>query len=152
MKATCPKCNSDLPEQDGLEYRFCPRCGAEITVTGAEFVDDFQTIPPDLNHTVAQHHDQVPEPERVGVPSAAIPNQTLEPAIAEKSGSRPEIVPPPGAPPTSFYRADSPHPSSRPESMQDKPIHESRNPIKPLIIIGAITILMGAILYLLLVF
>ena len=148
MKATCPKCNSDLPEQDGLEYRFCPRCGAEITVTGAEFVDDFQTIPPDLNHTVMQHEDQVPKPTGVETPPAAIPNQTLEPVIADKIRARPEIVPPPGPPPAGFYRADTPHLTSGSQNTHDMRIHRPRKPFMLLIIIGAIAILMSGIIFL----
>ena len=149
MTTTCPKCNTDLPKQDGLEYRFCPRCGAEITIPGPEIVDDFLTIPPDLNQTAAQEQ----EPERIQKqPPAVTSNQTLEPVIAEKGKPRPEIVPPPGPPPASFYRAESPHPTSESEIIQESQVDAPRKPTKLIVmIIGAIVIWMGLMLYLLLV-
>ena len=50
MPLTCPKCNTDLPKQDDLEYRFCPRCGAEISSSDDEVTENFLTIPPELHH------------------------------------------------------------------------------------------------------
>jgi hypothetical protein len=141
-----------LPENDGLEYRFCPRCGAEITAPEREIVDNFQTIPPHLNHTVAQRREPAPKPEEVEIHPAPISNQTMEPVIAEKSKARPPIVPPTGPPPSSFYRADPLHPTSGTDNAQDTQVHDNRRPFRLIIIvIGAITILMGGILYVLLV-
>ena len=152
MMTTCPKCNTDLPKQDGLEYRFCPRCGAEIVVTGAEIIDDFLTIPPDLNHTATQGRDQMPEPERIEKPPAVSPTQTLEPVIAENGKLRPEIVPPPGSPPTSFYRTDSTQSTSGSDIIRESPVVAPRKSTKRvIIIIGAIVIWMAFMLYLLLV-
>ena len=152
MSLRCPNCKTDLPEHGELEYRFCPRCGAEITVAGAESVDDFLTIPPDLNHTVAQGREQMPEAERIEKPPAVTSNHTLEPVMAAKGKPRPEIAPPPGPPPTSFYRSDSPHPTSGSEIIQEKPADAPRKPIKlVIIVVGVIVIWMGFMLYLLLV-
>ena len=152
MSLSCPNCNTDLPDHGELEYRFCPRCGAEITVSGVESVDDFLTIPPDLNHAAAQGRKQMPEPARIEKPPAVSPTQTLEPVIAENGKPRPEILPPPGPPPTSFYRADSPQTTPGSEIIQDSPAVAPRKPTKPvIIIIGVIVIWMGLMLYLLLV-
>ncbi len=152
MPLTCPNCNTDLPEHGELEYRFCPRCGAEITVTGADRVDDFLTIPPNLNHAGAQGREQMPEAERIEKPLAVSPTQTLEPVIAGNDKPRPQIVPPPGPPPTSFYRAGSPQNTSGSEINQESPVVAPRKPTKRVIIIlGAIVIWMGLMLYLLLV-
>ena len=152
MPTTCPKCNTDLPEHGELEYRFCPRCGAEITVDGADMAEDFLTIPPDLNQAATQHHEQMPEPERIEEHPAVTPTHTLEPVIAENSKPRPEIVPPPGPPPTSFYREKSPHPISGSEINQESPVKAPRKPTKRIIIVmGAILIWAGLMLYLLLV-
>ena len=151
MSISCPNCKTDLPDHGELEYRFCPRCGAGITARGRENIDDFLTIPPDLNHTTAQRREKEPEAEGDEKPPAVLPDQTLEPAIAEEIKPRPAIVPPPGPPPASFYRADLPHPASKPEVIQDGPVDAPRKPFKLfIIIVGAITILIGAILYILL--
>ena len=152
MPLNCPNCKTDLPEHGELEYRFCPRCGAEITVPGEKVVDVFQTIPPDLNHTAAQRPGQVQGPVKLEEPPAVIPNHTLEPAIAEKSKLHPEIVPPPGLPPTSFYRTDSPQTTSGSDMIQESPVVAPRKPtMRVIIVIGAIVIWMALMLYLLLV-
>jgi hypothetical protein len=152
MSLSCPNCNTDLPEHGELEYSFCPRCGAEITVTGADSVDDFLTIPPNLNHAAAQGREQMPEPERIQRPRAVSPAQTLEPVIADDDTPRPQIVPPPGPPPTSFYRAGSPQNTSGSEIIQESPVLAPRKPTRRVIIVlGAIVIWMGLMLYLLLV-
>ncbi len=152
MTLSCPNCNTDLPEHGELEYRFCPSCGAEITIPGVESVDDFLTIPPDLKHATAQGREQMPEPARIEKPPDVSITQTLEPVISENGKPRPEILPPPGPPPTSFYRADSPQTTSGSEIIQDSPTVEPRKPTRPvIIIIGVIVIWMGLMLYLLLV-
>ena len=148
MPLKCPKCHTDLPEQSGLEYRFCPRCGAGITEPADKIEGNFQTIPPDLHRAAGPRREQVPKPERIKKAPADDINQTLEPEITAKSEPRPEILPPPGSPPPSFYRADSSHPISRPESgsIQDKPSPEPRKLNRLLIIIGVITILIGGVI------
>ncbi len=152
MTATCPKCNTALPEQDGLEYRFCPRCGAEITAPAAEKADNFQTIPPDLSFANAQDQEKESDPLHVDTPPVSIPDQTMEPVIPATGKPRPELVPPSSPPPSSFYRSDSSHPTAGPENIQDRHIQAPRKPLKRIIIvIGAITILTGGILYILLV-
>jgi len=150
MSINCPNCKTELPEHGELEFRFCPRCGAEITAPEREIVDNFQTIPPHLNHTVAQRREPAPKPQEVEIHPAPISNQTMEPVIAEKSKARPPIVPPTGPPPASFYRADSIHPTSGHSNAQEAQINSPRRPLKLFIIVGAITILLGGILYLLL--
>ena len=49
MSLSCPQCNANLPEDVGLEYRFCPECGAQISVMTTDVHANIQTIPPDLN-------------------------------------------------------------------------------------------------------
>jgi hypothetical protein len=152
MSLSCPNCSNDLPEHGELEYRFCPRCGAEIAVTGADSVDGFLTIPPDLNHAAARGREQMPEPKRNEKHLAVRPTQTLEPVIADNDKPRPQIVPPPGPPPTSFYRAVSPQKTSGSEIIQERPVVAPRKPTKRVIIVlGAIVIWMGLMLCLLLV-
>jgi len=104
MTLTCPKCNHSLPEQDGVEYRFCPRCGAEIIVAEAQPVDGFQTIPPDFNEGGVPEHQHTPDPgTRTAHPDRPF-DQTLEPEISSQDQQRPAIRPPVGPPPASFYR------------------------------------------------
>jgi hypothetical protein len=134
-----------------LEYRFCPRCGAEITAPAAETADNFQTIPPDLSFANAQDQETESDPVRVDTPPVSIPDQTVEPVIPATSNPRPELFPPPDPPPASFFREGPPHPPSVSENPLEAQNQKSRRSLKLLIIvIGVITILMGGILYLLL--
>ena len=151
MSLTCPNCKTELPEYGELEYRFCPRCGAEVASADAQRTDNFQTIPPDLSFTNAQDQEKESDPVRVDTPPVSIPDQTMEPVIPATSKPRPELVPPPGPPPSSFYRADLSHPSSRADQGHDRGRHGPRKPLRLLIIFGAIALLMGGIIYLLLV-
>ena len=146
MSLTCPKCNTRLPENDELEYRFCPRCGAEIPAPDGEIAENFQTIPPDLHHPVAQRQKHSPEPENMESRTAPLPNQTIEPEIPQNHMPRPQLVPPPGPPPTSFFRVDSPHPSS--DYDKSKEAQRSRKPMRLLFIIGAVAILTVGIIML----
>ena len=151
MSLTCPKCNMRLPENDELEYHFCPRCGAEIEVSGTAIADNFQTIPPDLYHPVTQHQKHSPHPESREMPPSQIPDQTMEPVIPATSKPRPELIPPPGPPPASFFREDPPHSPSVSENPLEAQIQRPRSPLKLLIIIGAVAILIGGIIFLFLV-
>jgi hypothetical protein len=157
MPLTCPKCNTDLPKQDDLEYRFCPRCGAEIASSDGKIPDNFQTIPPDLHQPVTQRQKHSPQPQNMeSHPTpppnqTSLPDQTIEPEIPQDSVSRPKLVPPPGPPPTSFFRPDPSHPPSDSDSLIDAQNQRPRNPLKLLSIIGAIIILLGGIIYLVLV-
>lgn len=104
MTLTCPKCNTGLPEQDGLEYRFCPRCGAEILEAEAQPVDGFQTIPPDFNEAVIPEHQGTPDRGPSTAHSDSPFDQTLEPEISSRDQKRPAIRPPAGPAPKSFFR------------------------------------------------
>jgi len=149
MSLTCPNCKTELPEYGELEYRFCPRCGAEVASADAQRTDNFQTIPPDLSFTNAQDQEKESDPVRVDTPPVSIPDQTMEPVIPATSKPRPELVPPPGPPPSSYYRTDSSHPTSVLESSQEAQIHRPHRLLK-LLIIATIAILMSGIIYFLL--
>jgi hypothetical protein len=148
MSLTCPNCKTDLPENDELEYRFCPRCGAEIPAPDGEIADNFQTIPPDLHHPVTQRQKHSPEPESMQTRPTPPPNQTIEPEIPQNSTPRPQLVPPPGPPPTSFFRTDSPRPPSVSDTPRQAQIQRPRNLTKIFIIIGTVVIFMGVIIFL----
>jgi hypothetical protein len=147
----CPNCKTELPEHGELEYRFCPRCGAEITTPAAEIADNFMTIPPDLSFANAQDQETESDPERVDTPPVSIPDQTMEPVIPATSKPRPELVPPPDPPPASFFREGPPHPPSVSENPLEAQIQRPRSPLKLLTIIGAVAILIGGIIFLFLV-
>ena len=151
MSLTCPNCKTDLPENGELEYRFCPRCGAEIAVSGTEIAENFQTIPPDFYHPATQRQKHSPEPESMKTRPAPPSNQTIEPEIPQNNLSRPQLAPPPRPPPTSFFRTDSHHPSLVSDYLQEEQGQRPHRRLKFIIIvIAVISILTGGILYLLL--
>ena len=104
MSLFCPKCNTPLPEHEGLKYRFCPRCGAEIKPLKKETDESYQTIPPDLAATFEKTVDDksIPDEDKKDISSPV--SQTLAPDFTHQRKTRLEIKPPSSPPPSSFYR------------------------------------------------
>ena len=107
MPISCPKCNTRLPEQNGLEYRFCPRCGTEIQSSKKDTDESWQTIPPDLLAKFEKTVDEkiIPDADQAEISSPV--NQTLAPDLTPQKKVRIEIKPPSNPPPSSFYRIAS---------------------------------------------
>jgi hypothetical protein len=106
MSLSCPHCKADLPEDVGLEYRFCPQCGAQISVMTTNDHANIRTIPPDLSADVessAGEKDAADENEE----SKSFVNQTQAPEVSYHRKPPLEIRVPPGPPPPSFYRVTS---------------------------------------------
>jgi uncharacterized Zn finger protein (UPF0148 family) len=104
MSLSCPKCNTPLPEHEGLEYRFCPRCGAEIKSAKKETDESYQTIPPDLAAAFEKTVDDKPVPDEDKKDISSPVNQTLAPDFTPQRKTRLEIKAPSIPPPSSFYR------------------------------------------------
>jgi DNA-directed RNA polymerase subunit RPC12/RpoP len=108
MELKCPKCSKPLPEVETLEYRFCPRCGAEISAKPEKLDEAFQTIPPDLP---VQQPDQTPkgldsETGQKEIFTKKFDDKTIAPQ--PMAGLKPpELKPPDTPPPSSFYRIHS---------------------------------------------
>jgi len=107
MPISCPKCNTPLPEHKGLEYRFCPRCGAEIKPSKKETDESWQTIPPDLSTKFEKTIDEkiISDADQADISSPV--NRTLAPDFRSQKRTRLEIKPPSRPPPSSFYRIAS---------------------------------------------
>ena len=106
MSLSCPQCNADLPEDVGLEYRFCPQCGAQISVMTTDVHANIQTIPPDLSADVeSSAGEKVATGENEE--SQSLVNQTQAPEVFHHRKPPPKISVPPGPPPSSLYRVTS---------------------------------------------
>ena len=126
MSLSCPQCNANLPEGVGLEYRFCPQCGAQFSVITTDDHASTQTIPPDLNagaesssgeKTTADEHEE----------SQSLVNLTQAPEVFQQRKPIPEIRVPPGPPPSSLYRVTSADPYSNSAPLEQKRIDRRRN-------------------------
>ena len=126
MPISCPKCNTPLPEHKGLEYRFCPRCGAEIKPSKKETDESWQTIPPDLSTKFEKTIDEkiISDADQADISSPV--NQTLAPDFTPQKTTRIEIQPPPNPPPSSFYRIASTEQGLRSETYKQKHRNKQR--------------------------
>ena len=106
MPQSCPHCSRSLPQLEDPEYRFCPYCGAEIKIGKLEPGQRQQTIPPDLHAQsdaiTAPRFNRHADPASTRIPQ----NQTLAPELTLPR-TPPDLTPPAGLAPPSFYRARS---------------------------------------------
>jgi hypothetical protein len=144
MPQSCPKCNTALPEHDGLQYRFCPRCGAGIKAAKKEADASYPTIPPDLNTNIETKTEQKAGSHLDEGIADGYFNQTLEPAVSIQSKVRPAIIPPPGPPPPSFYHGNSVDSKSIPEKYDQNRSGKLRKALIVLILtMGMVLLLWG---------
>ena len=147
MQLTCPKCSQKLPEAEALKYRFCPHCGAEITVEPKKLKDASLTIPPDLApRQTRQKPDKLSSKTGQNEsPFGQFNNPTIEPQLTATQPNTP--------PPASFFRiraAKKPQPTGPPQKAPPKEVApkptSTRNRNK--IIIGTLVLLAVIILIL----
>ena len=144
MELKCPKCNSQLPEVENLEYRFCPTCGAEITAGPKKLDEAFLTVPPDLSAQQPRQKSNTFDSEKS--PKVTFTEKSNNKTIAPQSMatlSQPELKPPDTPPPSSFHRirsVESPQPTLAKEKNPPKQIIQKRSPSKKrnIIIVGLV--------------
>jgi hypothetical protein len=89
-----------------VEYRFCPRCGAAIKTGAAEPDLNTYTIPPALKGSLEIKPGQPPIDAESKADAGQLRHQTRAPLI-EFEKYRPEIKPPAGLPPPSYFRTNT---------------------------------------------
>ncbi|NOQ18947.1 MAG: hypothetical protein GQ571_03145 [Desulfobacterales bacterium] len=150
MDLICPKCSMQLPEVETLEYRFCPKCGAEISAEPKKLDEAFQTIPPDLP---AQQPKQTPKVLDSATGQKVIftgkfNDKTIEPRPMAKL-PQPKINPPDTPPPSSFFHissAEKTHSISSGEKVPPKKAIKKQSPTKSRNIIIATLVILAVII------
>ena len=134
MQITCPNCRTQLPEVENLEYRFCPTCGAEITVRPKKLDEAFLTVPPDLSAQQPRQKSNTLDSEKN--PEVTFTEKSNNKTIAPQSIatlSQPELKPPDTPPPPSFHRirpVEKPQSTLSEEKKPPKQIIQKRSPSK----------------------
>lgn len=146
MPRSCPQCNSILPEDVGLEYRFCPLCGAQISLMTTDVHANIQTIPPDLN-VDAQSSTGEKTAANENEESRNLVNQTQAPEVFHHRKPTLEIRVPPGPPPSSFYRVTSADQSSNSAAMEQKRTDQRRSVTVLWVLVMAVLILLAGGIY-----
>ena len=141
MSLSCPQCNADLPQDVGLEYRFCPQCGAQISVMKTDDHANIRTIPPDLSS--AGEKDASDENEE----SKSFVNQTQAPGVSYHLKPPLEIRVPPGPPPPSFYRVASADQYSNSAPLEQKRTDQRRSVTVLWILVMAVLIILAGGIY-----
>ena len=146
MSLSCPQCNAKLSEDVGLDYRFCPQCGAQISVMTTDLHANIQTIPPDLNRGAGS-----PTGEKTAAgknqesPSLVEQPQTLE--VFQHRKPTCEIRVPTGPPPSSFYRVTSADQYSNSLPLERKRTDQRRNVTVLWILVMAVLIVLAGGIY-----
>ena len=147
MSLVCPQCNANLPEDVGLEYRFCPQCGAQISVMTTDVHANNQTIPPDLSAEVessAAEKTATDENEE----SQSLVNQTQAPEVSNhRKKETLEIRVPPGPPPSSFFRVTSADQYANSAPVKQKRTDQHRSVTFLWILVIAVLILLAGGIY-----
>jgi len=144
MELKCPQCHKHLPEVENLEYRFCPMCGAEITVRPEKLDDAFLTVPPDLSAQQPRQKSNTFDSEKS--PKVTFAEKSNNKTIAPQSMatlSQPELKPPDTPPPSSFHRirsVENAQPTLAKEKNPPNQIIKQRSPSKKrnIIIVGLV--------------
>ena len=128
MPITCPQCSLQLPEVENLEYRFCPGCGAEISVEPQRLDEAPHTIPPDLSAQRPEQKSSVSDSktDQHAIFTETFNDKTIAPQSMPKL-QQPELKPPDTPPPASFYRSSPVSPVEK----QHPPRSEEKVPPKP---------------------
>jgi hypothetical protein len=117
METSCPHCNQQLPANDAVEYRYCPRCGAAIQSESDEpNQNNIYTIPPDLKDVPRNETIRHPQANESNTDMSQSPDRTQPPKLQFHTYRR-EIKPPADRPPPSYFRSDIV--GSRPDSPKD---------------------------------
>jgi hypothetical protein len=132
-----------LPEVETLEYRFCPHCGAKLTMEPDKLDEAFLTIPPDL--PPAQAEDSLnrlsPPAEQPPPITAPTDDPTIEPQPFKPQG-RPQIKPPSVTPPPGFFREPPKKaPPDPTQSIKKPPTKNSKKILIAVLILLAVVIL-----------
>ena len=156
MKLSCPKCSAQLPEVENLEYRFCPECGAEITVRPKKLDEAFLTVPPDLSAQPPRQKSNTFDSEKS--PEVTLTEESDNKTIAPQSIatlSQPELKPPDTPPPSSFHRirsVENPQSTLAKEKKPPEQIIQQRPPSKKrniiivsLVILALIILALGGV-------
>lgn len=143
MSLFCAKCNTALPEHEGLQYRFCPLCGAEIKPVKKETNESYQTIPPDLAAAFEKTIDDKPVPDEDKKDIISPVSQTLAPDFTHQRKTRLEIKPPSSLPPSSFYRITAVEQELSSEKNKQKQIGKHRWGLFLLVLIMVILVVLA---------
>ena len=146
MPLSCPQCNAKLPEDLGLEYRFCPQCGAQISVMTTDVHANIETIPPDLNPGAASPTGAKAAADE-NQESQSLMDQTQAPEVFHHRKPTREISAPPGPPPSSFYRVTSADQYSNSAPLERKRIDQRRNVTVLWILVMAVLIVLAGGIY-----
>ena len=150
MQLECPKCNMQLPEVENLEYRFCPACGAEITVKPKKLDNAFLTVPPNLSAQRPGQKSKTLDSETG--PKVIFTETPDEKTIAPQSMPKlrqPELKAPDTPPPSSFHRirsVEKPQHTLSKGKIPPKQIIQQRSPAKKRNIIIASLVILGLII------
>jgi hypothetical protein len=127
-------------------YRFCPQCGAQISVVTTDVQANIQTIPPDLDvgaensageKAVADENDE----------SQSLVNQTQAPEVSHHRKPIREIRVPPDPPPSSLYRVTSVDQSSNSAPLEQKRTDQRRSATVLWILVMAVLIMLAGGIY-----
>lgn len=145
MSISCPKCHTDLPEQEGFVYRFCPQCGAQITAETRDIHGNVQTIPPELDvENSVDMRVAADDNENYNRPA----NQTLAPEFTHYRKPSAEIKAPPGPAPLSFYRVIPADQLSNNAPYEQKRTEKKRSvPVLWILLVTLLIILAGGIYF-----
>ena len=146
MSLSCPRCKAKLPQDVGLEYRFCPECGAQISAITAGIQQNIHTIAPDLDPAVVRPEGlkgSADENEEFNRPE----NQTQAPEINGHPKPTPEIKAPTGPPPSSFYRVTLTDQYSTPEAFRQKRTNKRRSVTVLWFLVMAVLIILAGGIY-----
>ena len=150
MDLICPKCSSQLPEVENLKYRFCPTCGAEITVRPKKLDNAFLTVPPNLSAQRPGQKSKALDSEKG--PKVIFTEKSTNKTIAPQSMAKlrqPELRPPDTPPPSSFHRIrtiENPQSTLSKEKILPKQIIQQRSPAKKRNIIIACLVILALII------
>ena len=146
MSQSCPQCNANLPEDAGLEFRFCPQCGAQISVMTTNDHANIQTIPPDLKagaESSAEEKVVADENEEF----SSLVNQTQAPEITDHRKPPAHLKVPPGPPPSSFYRVASADQHTNSAPLEQKRTDQGRRLTVLWILVMAVLIILAGGIY-----
>ena len=147
MSLSCPQCSANLPEDVGLEYRFCPQCGAQVNVMTADDHANLRTIPPDFGPEVESPTGEETAADE-NEESQSLVNLTQAPEVFPQRKSILEIRVPPGPPPSSLYRVTSADPYANSAPLEQKRTGQRRSvAVLWILVVVVLMVLAGGIYF-----